>query len=168
MAAGATYDKLASTTLSSNNSTVTFTSIPSTYTDLVIIFNGKAANNTDAQVRIGTANTPDSSAGYSRQFMFGYSGGIVADTASSLNGFIFSPYNQNTNLVMHLHSYANTNIYKPALIRNGPKPTSGDNLTYVSANIYRDTVAINCVQFYSPTHNFVTGSIFSIYGIKAA
>jgi hypothetical protein len=168
MAAGPTYEKVATSTLTSNTSTVTFTSIPQTYTDLVIIFSGKAANNTDAQVRIGGSNTPDSSAGYSRHFMFGYSGGMVADTISSLNGFIFSPYNENTNLVMHLNSYTNPNIYKPVIIRNGPKPTSGDNLTYVAAGIYRDTTAINCVQFYSPTHNFVTGSVFTIYGIKAA
>lgn len=168
MAAGATYDKLGSTTLATATQTVDFLSIPSTYTDLVIIFSGKAATSTDAQIRIGGSNTPDSSAGYSRHFMFGYSGGIIPDTAASLNGFIFSPYNENTNLVMHLHSYSNPNIYKPALIRNGPKPASGDNLTYVSANIYRDTVAINCVRFYSPTHNFSVGSMFSIYGIKAA
>jgi len=168
MAAGATYDKIASTTLVSATSTVTFSSIPQTYTDLVIVFSGKAANNTDAQVRVGGSNTPDSSASYSRHFMFGYSGGLVVDTIASLNGFIFSPYNENTNLVMVLHSYTNPNIYKPVLIRNGPKPSAGDNLTYISANIWRDATAINCVQFYSPTHNFSIGSMFSIYGIAAA
>jgi hypothetical protein len=167
MPAGSTYEKIASTTLASNNSTVTFTSIPSTYTDLVIIFSGKAASSTDAQVRVGNGSA-DSNTNYSRHFMFGYSGGLIVDTIANLPGFIFSPYSENTNLVMHLHSYANTNIFKPALIRNGPKPVTGDNLTYVSANIWRSTSAIDVIQFTSPTHNFVTGSIFSIYGIKAA
>lgn len=161
-----TYEKIASTTLASATGTITFTSIPQTYTDLVIIFNGKATTSTDAQVRIGSGSA-DASAGYSRHFMFGYSGGIAVDTIASLNGFIFSPYNENTNLVMNLHSYSNPNIYKPALIRNGPK-SSAEALTYISANIYRDVAAIDVVQFYSPTHNFSIGSMFSIYGIKAA
>jgi len=167
MAAGPTYEKIATNTLVSNTGTVTFTSIPSTYTDLVIIFSGTATTSTDASVRIGTSNTPDSSAGYSRHFMFGYSGGVVVDTISALTGFVFSPYNLNTNLVMYIHSYANPNIYKPVLIRNGPRSTA-DPLNYVSANIWRDTGVVNCVQFVSPTYNFTAGSVFSIYGIAAA
>lgn len=162
-----TYEKIATTTLGSNTSTVTFTDIPSTYTDLVIIFSGTAATSTDAKIRIGGSNTPDSGASYSRHFMFGYTNAIAVDTVTGLDGWIFSPYNVNTNLVMHLNAYTNPNIYKPVLIRNGAQ-SSADAITYFAAGIWRDVAVVNCVQFVSPTHNFTTGSVFSIYGIKAA
>ena len=44
MAAGNTYTPIATTTLSSSQNDITFSSIPSTYTDLVIVFNGKSTN----------------------------------------------------------------------------------------------------------------------------
>lgn len=167
MAAGATYDKIASTTLATNQNTVSFTLIPQTYTDLVLIYSGTAIASTDAQVRVGNG-TVDAGTNYSRAGFFGYSGGFAAFALSGIVGYIFSPYNGNTNLVMHLHSYSSTNMYKPALIRNGPKPASGDELTYASANIWKSTAAIDIISFVSASQAFASGSAFSIYGIKAA
>ena len=46
MAAGSTYTPIATTTGTGSSGTITFTSIPSTYTDLRIILNGTETNAT--------------------------------------------------------------------------------------------------------------------------
>jgi len=116
MAAGATYEKIATNTLGSNTQTVNFTSIPSTYTDLVIVVEGTATSSADFTMRVGNGS-PDSGGNYSRVFVFGYSSGIVDDIAGNINGFIFSIYSARSMAIINLMNYANTNVNKTALIK---------------------------------------------------
>ncbi len=163
MAAGATYEKIATNTLGSNTQTVNFTSIPSTYTDLVIVVEGTATSSADFTMRVGNGS-PDSGSNYSRVLFFGYSGGIVDDIAGNINGFIFSIYSARSMAIINLMNYANTNVNKTALIRNN----NGIEVTYASGNLWRSTVAIDYLQFTTGTHSFSAGTVFSIYGIKKA
>ena len=61
MAAGATYTQIATTTLGSSQSTITFSSISGAYTDLVLVVTAKVSSATDLWVR---ANS-DSGSNYS-------------------------------------------------------------------------------------------------------
>lgn len=163
MAAGATYEKIATNTLGSNTQTVNFTSIPSTYTDLVIVVEGTATSSADFTMRVGNSS-PDSGSNYSRIFVYGYSSGVVDDIAGNINGFIFSIYSARSMAIINLMNYANTNVNKTALIRNN----NGIDITYASGNLWRSTVAIDTLQFTTSTHSFSAGTVFSIYGIKKA
>ena len=64
----ATYDCIATTTLSSAQSSVTFSSISGSYTDLIIISDAILASGNDA---LGLRFNSDSGSNYSYTFMYG-------------------------------------------------------------------------------------------------
>lgn len=163
MAAGATYEKIATNTLSSNTQTVAFGSIPQTYTDLVIVIEGSATSSADFTLKVGN-NSIGTNTLYSRMFIFGYSGGTNPDTAGNLGGFIFSMYSARSMAIINLMNYTNTNVNKTALIRNN----NGIEIVYASQNLFRSTIAVNIIEFTTSTHSFTAGTVFSLYGIAQA
>ena len=70
MAAGSTYTPIATTTLGSAATSYTFTSIPSTYTDLVLVGNLSSSSNTNISIRIYS----DSGTNYSNTYLTGVNG----------------------------------------------------------------------------------------------
>jgi hypothetical protein len=67
MPAGNTYESIATQTLGSSSGSITFSSIPSTYTDLVIVFSGTTA----ALVAVDIQFNGDTSTNYSRTIISG-------------------------------------------------------------------------------------------------
>ena len=68
MAAGSTYTKIASTTLGTAAASYTFNSIPSTYTDLVLVANiQQVTNGEDVAIQFNT----DTGTNYSRIYVCG-------------------------------------------------------------------------------------------------
>ena len=63
----ATYEKVQSTTLSSTQSTVTFSSISGAYTDLVLVMGGSNSANSDLRMRFNG----DTGSNYSVTVLFG-------------------------------------------------------------------------------------------------
>lgn len=164
MPAGSTYSTIATTTLGSAQTSVSFNSF-SGYTDLVIVcdvafgstsnfqmtFNGDSSTNYSNTILVGNGTTPvgDRQSNQSRIVM-GYNG-----TASSGRAI----YN------VSLMNYANTTMNKTALIRvSNP---SADTIAQVG--LWRSTSAITSVQFALQNGgNMNTGSTFTLYGISAA
>ncbi len=163
MASGATYEKIDTTLLGSNTQTVTFSSIPQTYTDLVIVIEGAATSSADFNLRVGNGSA-DSGNNYSRIPVYGSSSGVSMAVLGNISGFIFSMYSARSMAIINLMNYANTNVNKTALIRNN----NGIEIVYASSNLWRSTVAIDYLQFTTGTHSFIAGTVFSIYGIKKA
>lgn len=163
MAAAQTYEPIATNTLSSNTNTVTFSSIPQTYTDLIIVFNGSNTTSADFRIQVGNSSV-DTGTNYSRTFIFGYSGGIVASRDTNNNFWTASSYTNRGNAIIQIMNYSNTTTNKTSLIRND----ISTDISYASVNLWRSTSAINIITLSQPTHNFTSGSIFTLYGIKAA
>ena len=154
-----TYEKIATTTLGSAASSVTFSSISSTYTDLVIIFSG-TGNSDTLYYRFNN----DSGANYSDTYMFG--DGTAGSGRHSNQGQLFGA-GINTSQCMqiiHIMNYANTTTNKTTLLRgNG----NGIGATVAFVGLWRNTAAINSIQLFLNA-NFLSGSTFTLYGIKAA
>lgn len=163
MAAGSTYTPLATTTLGSNTNTVSFTSISQSYTDLIFVFNGANTSAADFRIQVGNGSV-DTGTNYSRTFMFGYSGGTLSSRDTNNNFWIASSYTNRGNAIIQIMNYSNTTTYKSALIRND----ISTDITYTSTNLWRSTAAINTITLSQPTHNFLAGSTFTLYGIAAA
>ena len=74
MAAGNTYTPIATTTLGSAASSYTFSSIPGTYTDLVLVVSGKystgTTGTTTVQIQVGNTSL-DTGANYSIVYLNG-------------------------------------------------------------------------------------------------
>jgi hypothetical protein len=161
MAAGATYEPIATTTLGSANASVTFSSISGSYTDLVLICSAKATSGSPvAYVRFNS----DNGSNYSRRYVYG-DGSTVSSSRDSNASVIDIALQSTSNfmpIVINLNNYSNTTTYKTLLFRGG--------LDYPGATIalWRSTNAISTVLVEVPSSTFVAGSTFTLYGIAAA
>ena len=165
MAAGATYTPIATYTASSATSSYTFNSIPSTYTDLVLIISGQST--ASLQVKM-TFNGDTSSSNYSQTTLAG--NGTSAVSASSSNAAYITPdyyYSFTTNGGMarfNIMNYANTTTYKTVLMRSDNAGTA----TMANVGLWRSATAINQIYLLTSTSTFATGSTFTLYGISSA
>lgn len=165
MAAGNTYQAISTTTLGSATGTVTFSSIPQTYTDLVLVRNVKytSTNGEDTWVRFNS----DTGSNYSRTVIAAYTSPPYS--LNQINATRINIYtNSNTDFVPHIYqimNYTNTSTYKTVLFR-----TSGQNEVIAQVGLWRSTSAIDSITLTLNTavNNFATGSTFTLYGIKAA
>ena len=165
-----TYTPIESKVLVSTATDVTFTSISTTYTDLILVcsiqMNGAQAN-VFTQVGNGTIDT---GANYSYTIISG--NGSTATSVRDSNdtrGFFSTntSYPQTTNrnmTVMNFQNYSNTATYKTVLIRSGNSAIGTD----AEVGLWRSTSAINRIKVYPTNNAFEVGSTFTLYGIKAA
>lgn len=161
MAAGATYVSIASNTLSSSAASVTFSSIPGTYTDLVVVVAGTfttgSTNNVNFQFNGDTASN------YSFLRLLGNGSAASSYRASDVEidiGLLSSTAQSTT--VANIQNYSNTTTYKTAIGRgNTPEYVQASNGTW------RNTAAITSVKIQSAA-TFASGTTFSLYGITAA
>ena len=122
MPVDSTYQAIATNTLGSGATSVTFSSIPSTYTDLVIIGQCGVTNTDYLVFRVGNSSV-DTGSNYSRTMIEGNgstatsSGNsnttkiYVGDTCGIMNNSL------NFNFSVNLMNYTNANTYKTFLGR---------------------------------------------------
>jgi hypothetical protein len=160
-----TYTLIASNTLTSASNTVTFSSIPATYTDLIMFTKLKASGGS-VDIIYAQYNS-DSSSIYSSTRLTGSAGTLNSDrqTNGGTGWFVglSSPDEFNAG-VYQFSNYADTNIFKSAISRD----TLVGNQTRIVAGLWRSTSAIDSISIINGNANtFVVGSIFTLYGIKA-
>ena len=164
----ATYESIATTTLGSDTATVTFSSISSAYTDLVLVCN----YGTSSSGRTGTMRfNNDSGTNYSWRSLGGNGTTASSSGGSNISSFYFTGQitGDGTALanvsITHIQNYSNTTTYKTALSR------SNDAARYVETAVgtWRSTSAINRIDLARDNGtNWLSGSTFTLYGIKAA
>jgi hypothetical protein len=161
-----TYEPIATTTLGSANTTITFSSIPATYTDLILVMNTKASTGTPS---IAMRFNGDNGTNYSFTALVGNGSTASSNRATStvnnwvsamLNGVSSTNFNSGTIQIMN---YSNTTTYKTAISRWAGADYEVDAI----CNLWRSTAAINQVSLIAQS-NLVAGSTFTLYGIKAA
>jgi hypothetical protein len=160
-----TYDKIATTTLGSAGK-VTFASIPSTYTDLVLIFSGQASNN---NIPVMTFNS-DIGTNYSQTSVSG-SGSSASSFRNSGDDkirFGATGTGKDTNIfnfIVQIMNYSNTTTNKTVIGRLN----AANSETTANVGLWRNTAAISRIDLETNfSNNFATGSTFTLYGIKAA
>jgi hypothetical protein len=164
MPAGVTYSTIATQTLGGSSSSVSFSSIPSTYTDLVLIIDGTVGSNCGVQLQFNS----DSGSNYTFTRMTGdgttaSSDRSVSNTFMELGFYVSSTRNMN---IVQIMNYANTTTFKTVLNRANAQSVNIGTQLY--AELWRKTPeAINSISL-SASGNFSTGSIFTLYGIAAA
>jgi hypothetical protein len=178
-----TYVALATQTLSTTATSVTFSSIPQGYTDLILVasirsdtvtynnmnfpilrFNGDSTSGLYSVTSLysrntgggDTANSTRSSSQNEINF-----GGVVT---TSMSASTFSPW------IAHLLNYSNTTTNKTVLnrIASASNLTTSDG-TSAGVGLWRNTAAITSISLTATSSgNFVTGSTFSLYGIASS
>jgi hypothetical protein len=158
----ATYDSIATQTLGSNTATVTFSSIPATYTDLVLVMQFDKDADSGSWFRVNN----DSGSNYSTTDVRG--NGTTAssgrDSSATVGRYFRGLANTTANnlVIMNFMNYSNTTTYKTIISR-----ANNANGTEANVNLWRSTSAINEINLITSTGTYKTGSTFSLYGIKA-
>jgi hypothetical protein len=163
-----TYEPIATNTLGSATATVTFSSIPSTYTDLILQMTPQTS---DGSGYFQVFPNNDTSSNYSRTLLQGNGSSASSNrNSNSSNGFQMNcaTNSQDVNsypTMLQLMNYSNTTTNKTALARAG---STSVGLVEAYVWLYRSTSAISSLVIKANTTTFAAGSVFTLYGIKAA
>lgn len=162
MPAGPTYDCIATTTLSSSQSSVTFSSISGSYTDLVYVIYNKTGG-----INTGIRFNSDGGSNYSLTQIYGDGSAAASLKSTNVTYGIAGVIQSDATVVGHIMNYSNTTTNKTLIGRGGAG--SGTYLD-LCVTLWRSTSAITSVTFYQGenTGTWASGSTFTLYGIKAA
>lgn len=153
-----TYEPIVTNTLTTTANSVTLSSIPSTYTDLVVVV--ATTTGGDINFRING----DTGANYSQTVIYGYSSfGSTKSTNATYNWLNYGSNSGNLLAILQLNNYSSTTANKTSIVRDAANGATSD----VMAGLWRSTAAITSLTF-TPPSTFAVGSTFTIYGIKAA
>jgi hypothetical protein len=164
----ATYEPIATTTLGSAQTTVTFNSF-SGYTDLICVAVPKISGATAYNLN-GYFNNDYSSSNYSATRLIGYGSGYASDRLTNyavllLSGEAKVPTTNNANFIIQVMNYSNSSTYKTVLSRSNNASAGTDAIV----NLWRNTAAITSFTLLPDgAAQFASGSTFTLYGIKAA
>lgn len=156
-----TYEPIATTTLSSSG-TITFSSIPATYTDLVLITRLIGSTAYDFDIRLNG----DTGSNYSYTALYGTGSTTGGTTSANLTfmrldyyGYIETTVGQVN--ITNIQNYASTSVFKTAIAQNG----NANNGMGINIGLWRNTAAVNSISILG---TMSTGSAATLYGIKAA
>ena len=166
MAAGVTYEPIATHTLSSGATGFTFSSIPGTYTDLIC----KMSIKNLATGSIDLYLNQDGSRLYSRLVLYSTTTTIGSiQYNAQYSAYITGNANPSTTefcqYEFSINSYANTTNQKVVQSKSWVRNQGTD----MSVNNYESNAAITSILIHnSAAQNFVAGSTFTLYGITKA
>jgi hypothetical protein len=155
-----TYEPIATQTLGSTASSVTFSSIPSTYTDLILVNN---FTNTGIAYMILQFNS-DTGSNYSCTSLSGNGTTPSSNTYSNEAYLNLTSSSGNQMTIVQIQNYSNTTTFKTYLSRYGNASVE----TTAFVGMWRNTAAINSVTVKLNLNSFAIGTTFTLYGIKAA
>ena len=176
------YDSIATVTPSGSSGTVTFSSIPQTYTHLQlrIIARGTGTGGYYTSVPV-TFNADTTAGNYYNHYLLGNGAAASSGAASgyATNNLIPVPNAANTASayaagIIDILDYTSTNKYKTVRSLTGADLNSSAGFPYsgsifLSSMLWSSTSAITSITFTADSTysvNFATGSSFALYGVK--
>lgn len=162
----ATYEPIATQNGTGSSATVTFSSIPSTYTDIVLVANPVFTTDANINIRING----DTGSNYSDTYLRGNGSTASSSRDTSQTLIYFSGTSvgvtsaNRDNGIAHFMNYANTTTYKTVLHRYNQV----GQMVLAEVGLWRNTAAITSISVIATAGNFDALSTFTLYGIKAA
>jgi hypothetical protein len=162
-----TYEPIATTTLGTAASSINFSSIPSSYTDIKVILQFAPSNDDRA---ICTFNS-DTGTNYSVTTLVGNGSTASSSLATSQNYIQPSrnagAANELQLVIMDIFSYSGSK--HKTVLSDVAADRNGAGLTVKSVNLWRSTSAINQINFTLLNgNNYKIGTTATLYGIKNA
>jgi hypothetical protein len=168
------YESIASATGTGSSGTITFSSIPSTYSHLQIrglAFSNAAVNSSTITVRFNS----DSGSNYAYHRLLGdgsavYAVGSATQTNMFLGGAVAGTNVANVGgaTIIDIHDYSSTTKNKTLRSFNGSDGNTGGGVYYLELNsgLWQSTSAINSITLICGADNFTTSTTFALYGIR--
>jgi hypothetical protein len=163
-----TYEKIATTTLGSANNTITFSSIPNTYTDLRLVFVGATTAANDPYIQFngvtGSSYSQTSVSGDGASASATSSGGYT--TRFSIPGGRQPSANVMWMWELDLFSYTSS-TYKTGLFKVSMDKNGSGSVNY-AAGLFASSSAVSSISILIPTTTYIAGSTATLYGILKA
>jgi hypothetical protein len=165
-----TYQPITTNTLGSSAASITFSSIPATYTDLRIVLIATADAGTAPMIQLNG----DTAANYSGVFIAG-SGTTGSSTTTGANDSrIRSAYQATAGMsstiphiyTFELFSYAGST--NKTVLTSSSEDNNGSGYVGRGVGLWRSTSAITSILVSGAGANFLSGTVATLYGIKAA
>lgn len=157
-----TYTPIANVTVSSATPSVTFSNIPNTYRDLIIVTNTLSSTGSPS---LGFRFNSDSGTNYQRVFMYADGSATpVSGVATENVLYIANTYTSTPSaIVAHIIDYRATNKYPMILSSWGANP----GLVVKQIGRWINTNPITSIQIMQDAANITVGSVISLYGVVA-
>jgi len=166
-----TFTPIQTTTLSTATRSVTFSSIPATYTDLVVVasITGISASGGTIVLRMNG----DTAANYSTTSLSGTGSATSSSRytrADALQGVVVGGANYGAatgpqNIIAHVMNYANSTTNKTVIARH----SDPGSLVQANGGIWNSTSAVTSITIDANLYwTFSTGSTFTLWGILNA
>ena len=171
------YFPIATTMLATASASVSFTSIPATYSHLQVRGFVKYSNTGNDRSAIHVRFNSDSGSNYNHGALYGTGAAIASDQAitQSITRFasVAAPSSHSTYtsmfgmFVADILDYANTNKYK-TIIGIGGYDSNSNTYSNVSlqSGAWLSTSAITSMAITPDSGNWTAGSQFTLYGVK--
>jgi hypothetical protein len=162
-----TYEPIATTTVATPALNVTFSSISSAYTDLILVCSySRSSGGNNISLRLNG----DTGSNYSETYIEGDGSTAVSGRNSNDSNMRVAFVGAGTStsqatLILHFMNYSNSTTYKTVLSRYNETTSNVGS----AVGLWRSTAAINSIEIgRSATVNWAAGSVLTLYGIKAA
>lgn len=173
--AGGSYESIATVSVGSGGqSSIVFSSIPSTYKHLQIrgIMRSTSASTGGSWCKL-TCNSTTSSTGYARHVLYGTGSSAAAEGRDSSSGTgFYSFYSAHTGdngsfagIVVDILDYASTSKYKTIRALDG-FDSNGGGIIMLNSELFLDTAAISSITIEQPSYTIGQYSTLALYGIK--
>lgn len=165
-----TYEPIATHTVSGSAvASYTFSTIPQTFTDIVVVGSVKLTTSSNSTVKFRVNS--DTGSNYSYTYVQGNgstteSGRQTSVTSGqfSAGGFAITEAADTFNpLIMNCQNYSNTTTNKTFLHR-GNNSAAGTGL---AISLWRNTIAVTSITIFPAAGNLDIGTTLTLYGIKA-
>jgi len=165
----ATYEPITTTTLGSATSSITFSSIAASYTDLRIVW---------VYQSVSAGNFPslqfnsDTGSNYSYGTLYGNGSSVLSQKSSNNTGaYLVSNASASTSQwqmnIIDIFSYAGST--NKTLLNRYAGDTSGGGFVSIAVNLWRSSSAITSITLkFDAGGNIASGSTATLFGIKAA
>ena len=161
------YESIATVTVGAGGqSTITFSSIPSTYQHLQIrYFSQSTSGESIPLLRFNS----DTGSNYAWHQLYGDGSSAGSSGGTSSTSIYANNYPSNANIfgasVLDILDYANTSKYKTTRVLGG-YDTNGGGQALLRSGLWMSTSAISTITFSPSSGNFSQYSSFALYGIK--
>jgi hypothetical protein len=159
-----TYTPLANVTLGSATSSITFSSIPNTYRDLICVFVAKGSTTLQGRIRLnGDTGNNYNFQRVSGNGSTGTSGGGSNTTPGSLSVIAQATTTSALQMNINIMDYSATNKHKTILSQAG----NAVNGAEIFVNRWVNTAAVTSVTILTSSGNWAIGTTAALYGIVA-
>lgn len=159
-----TYEKIASTVLGSSNATITFSSIPQTYSDLRVVVVGTVTSD----IQFGVRFNGDSSSVYSQVSLRGTGTAAASNRANNGSRVTLPPtlnFSSTTPAMVTFDVIDYRGATFKSLLGSAAQDYNGSGQVEMTVGMWRSTSAITSLELGTLANAFATGTTATLYGI---